>query len=124
MLRGTKGVRCGWSKYTPNHARSFITFPDFTSSQPSTYTEKKVLPYRQQDLYNMVADVNKYSEFLPYCTHSRILASKHTDLDTPNVIEAELGVGFKGFEERYTSVVNLQPYESVTVCISLPLIPI
>ncbi|TIA92540.1 hypothetical protein E3P99_00568 [Wallemia hederae] len=100
--------------FTTPITRSFISFPNLPDfSQPQTYTESKVLPYSQEKVYRLVADVNKYHEFLPYCTHSRILSSTGIDLDKAATIDAELGVGFKGYEERYTSVVTLKPYQSV-----------
>lgn len=91
--------------------------PDFsTGNDKEFYRETKVLPYAQRDLYNLVANVNEYKHFVPYCTQSRILTKGPIDLHKPGAVEAELGVGFQGFEERYNSVVTLDPYNSVTVC--------
>jgi coenzyme Q-binding protein COQ10 len=58
-----------------------------------------------------VADVDKYKEFVPYCTDSKILSRKN------NVMEAELVVGFKLLEERYTSIVTLDKPKSIKVLI-------
>lgn len=91
--------------------------PDFsTGNENEFYKESKVLPYAQRDLYNLVANVNEYKHFVPYCTHSRILTKGPIDLQKSGAVEAELGVGFQGFEERYNSIVTLDPYKSVTVC--------
>ncbi|TIB68710.1 hypothetical protein E3P77_00877 [Wallemia ichthyophaga] len=134
MLGGLRGLRGVAGHATPPaRSRAFITLPDFSStSPPATYTEERLLPYAQRDLWRMVADVGRYSEFVPHCTHSRVLGSGERErerererewkqnqeqdakLSTTTTVEAELGVGFKGFEERYTSVVTLQPFHTVT----------
>jgi ribosome-associated toxin RatA of RatAB toxin-antitoxin module len=37
-----------------------------------------LLPYSAEQLYGLVADVERYPEFLPWCTESRIL-DRHSD---------------------------------------------
>lgn len=56
----------------------------------------------------MVRDVDRYSEFVPWCTASRVMRQRADGL-----IEAELGVGFRLFSERYTSLVRLDPERRV-----------
>ena len=68
-----------------------------------THTEQRVLPYTPEQLYALVADIERYPEFLPWCIGARI-RERHPDL-----IVADLVIGFKMFRERFTSRVRLDP---------------
>jgi coenzyme Q-binding protein COQ10 len=59
------------------------------------------MPYRPEQLFDLVADVERYPEFLPWCVGARIL--KRSDA----AIRADLAIGFKGIRERFTSQVTL-----------------
>ena len=65
------------------------------------HSEQKVLPYRADQLFDLVADVARYPEFLPWCRAARI---RKRDGD---VIVADLVIGFKGVTEKFTSRVTL-----------------
>ncbi|NIA67345.1 type II toxin-antitoxin system RatA family toxin [Pelagibius litoralis] len=64
------------------------------------HTEKRVLPYTPGQLYDLVVDIERYPEFLPWCLGARI-KSRQEDL-----IVADLIIGFKMFRERFTSRVT------------------
>lgn len=66
-----------------------------------THAEKKVLPYTPEQMYRLVADVEKYPEFLPWCLAARIRRREG------NVMFADLVIGFKMVRERFTSRVEL-----------------
>lgn len=66
-----------------------------------THAEKRVLPYKPEQLYALVADIEKYPEFLPWCVASRIRRREG------NVLYADLMIGFKMVRERFTSRVEL-----------------
>lgn len=66
-----------------------------------THAEKKVLPYTPKQMYQLVADVEKYPEFLPWCLASRIRRREG------DVLFADLIIGFKMVRERFTSRVEL-----------------
>lgn len=68
-----------------------------------THAEKRVLPYRPAQLYELVADVERYPEFLPWCLGSRIKRREE------RLLVADLIIGFKMFRERFTSKVTLNP---------------
>ena len=38
----------------------------------TSHHEKRIVPYTPDQLFNLVADVNKYPEFLPWCVGARI----------------------------------------------------
>ena len=66
-----------------------------------THAEQRTLPYRPEQLFDLVADIERYPEFLPWCVACRV-----TRRDG-NVIWGDLIVGFKVFREKFTSKVTL-----------------
>ncbi len=66
-----------------------------------THAEQRILPYTPEQLFDLVAAVDKYPEFLPWCVGSRINSRDG------NVILADLVIGFKMFREKFTSRVTL-----------------
>ncbi len=68
-----------------------------------THAEKRVLPYRPDQLYDLVAAVEHYPVFLPWCIGARIRERSET------LLVADLIIGFKMFRERFTSRVTLDP---------------
>lgn len=73
------------------------------------HTERRVVAHDADHLYALVADVDSYSEFLPWCVASRVTSRKPTSDGTGEVIEADLIVAFKLFREKFTSRVTLYP---------------
>ncbi len=67
------------------------------------------LPYRPEQLYDLVADIEKYPEFLPWCVAVRILSKSETE------IMADLSVGYKFFRETFRSRVHLTPKSRIDV---------
>ena len=65
-----------------------------------THAEKRNLPYSPEQLFDLVAQVDKYPEFLPWCLASRI---KKRD---GNVFYADLIIGYKMVRERFGSKVT------------------
>lgn len=65
------------------------------------HAERRALPYRPEQLFDLVADVARYPEFLPWCKGARI---RHRD---ERLLVADLIIGFKGITERFTSRVTL-----------------
>jgi coenzyme Q-binding protein COQ10 len=82
----------------------------------SIYTEKRFLPYTPAQLFELVAAVDRYPEFLPWCLAVRIRSSKKL-CGTPQkaLIVADLVIGFRMIRERYTSRVTLQPPQRIDV---------
>ncbi len=74
-----------------------------------TYAEKRRLPYTPEQLYELVAGVDRYPEFLPWCKAARITRREG------DVFWADLVIAFKVFRERFTSKVTLIPKTGVDV---------
>ncbi len=65
------------------------------------FIEDRIFPYTAQQMYALVADVEEYPKFLPWCIGSRLYDQ------TENDFYADLIIGFKVFRERFTSHVIL-----------------
>lgn len=72
-----------------------------------THSETRQLPYTAQQMYDLVADVASYPEFLPWCAAARIRS--RTPQGASEVMEADLVISFKVFRERFGSRVTLHP---------------
>ncbi|KIY73761.1 hypothetical protein CYLTODRAFT_434109 [Cylindrobasidium torrendii FP15055 ss-10] len=117
LLRTNAVASLACFKRTRPQRRCLFSLPDLSSLSPfgndsKTYQERKVLPYRQQDLYAVVSDIAAYPRFIPYCTSSRILAQTQR-ADGAVLMDAELTVGFMAFTESYVSKVTCVPHKSV-----------
>lgn len=66
-----------------------------------THAEHRVLPYTPDQMYALVADIERYPEFLPWCLGARVRER------TATTITADLLIGFKMVRERFTSRVVL-----------------
>lgn len=74
-----------------------------------THAEKRLLPYTQEQLFDLVAQVERYPEFLPWCLASRIRRREE------DLIVADLIIGFRMIRERFTSNVKLQRPDRIDV---------
>jgi coenzyme Q-binding protein COQ10 len=74
-----------------------------------THTEKRRMPYSADQMYALVADVESYAEFLPWCAASRIRQRRQTERG--EVIDADLVISFRVFRESFGSRVTLRPEE-------------
>ena len=66
-----------------------------------THAEKKILRYSPEQMFDLVADVRRYPEFLPWCVGARVLSRNDEELI------ADLTIGFKMFRETFRSRVAL-----------------
>ena len=74
-----------------------------------THAERKTLPYTAEQMFDLVADVGKYPDFLPWCVGSRVRS--HTETE----IVADLTIGFGPFRESFNSRVELDRPNKCTV---------
>ena len=74
-----------------------------------SHQERRFLPYRREDIFDLVAGVDRYPEFLPWCLAARV--RKRSDV----CFEADLVIGFKMVRETFTSRVDLDPHERIDV---------
>ncbi|HRJ60969.1 MAG TPA: type II toxin-antitoxin system RatA family toxin [Azospirillaceae bacterium] len=75
-----------------------------------THAEKRRLPYTPEEMFRLVADIESYPQFLPWCVAARIRRREG------DVLFADLMIGFKLVRERFTSKVTLdQPSARIHV---------
>ena len=84
--------------------RQIFSLPGFDDDLAKKYKERKLLGYSPQQMYDVVAAVENYKEFVPWCKDSTIILQRGD-----NYLEAELQVGFQIFVETYLSKVTLHP---------------
>lgn len=72
-------------------------------------SETRIVPYRADVMYGVVADVERYPEFLPWVMGLRVRSRER--IKDRVVLSAEMSVGFGALTERYTSRVVLDPVQ-------------
>ncbi|HYS46410.1 MAG TPA: type II toxin-antitoxin system RatA family toxin [Rhizomicrobium sp.] len=70
-----------------------------------SHRETRTVPYPAELMYAVVADVEKYPQFLPWVMALRVLSRRE------NGLSAEMAVGYGALRERYTSEVTLDPVQ-------------
>ena len=73
------------------------------------HRETRELPYTSEQMFDLVADVARYPEFLPWVTAARIRS------DDATAMVADMIVGFKGLRESFTSRVEKARPEHIHV---------
>src|SRR6202041_2980500 len=67
-----------------------------------SFSDIQELPYSTQQLFDLVIDIERYPEFLPWCRAARILER------TESRMLAELVISFKHITESYVSEVTFR----------------
>uniref|UniRef100_A0A3Q0RYM8 Si:ch73-141c7.1 n=1 Tax=Amphilophus citrinellus TaxID=61819 RepID=A0A3Q0RYM8_AMPCI len=92
-------------------SRSFINLAAPITNRRMEYTECRTLGYTAEQMYSVVASVNHYQHFVPWCKKSRVLRARNGGF------LAELEIGFPPLVERYISEVTVVPNHQVrAVC--------
>jgi ribosome-associated toxin RatA of RatAB toxin-antitoxin module len=53
--------------------------------------------YSAEEMFNLVTDVDKYDQFLPWCDHSAVISV------TPEGMQAEVGIAMAGVKQSFTT---------------------
>jgi coenzyme Q-binding protein COQ10 len=77
-----------------------------------THAERRRLPYSPQQLFDLVADVERYPEFLPWCVGARVRERKG------DTIAGDLLIGYRMVRERFTSRIVLDRPKRIDVSYS------
>jgi ribosome-associated toxin RatA of RatAB toxin-antitoxin module len=59
--------------------------------------------YTPEEMYRLVTDVDQYAQFLPWCSHSKVLQFSEHEMD------AEVGIGLAGFSQVFVTHNTLGP---------------
>lgn len=73
------------------------------------HSETRRLPYSPEQMFDLVADVKRYQEFLPWVAATRIRS------DSEMAMIADLVVGFRSLKETFTSQVNKHRPHDITI---------
>jgi coenzyme Q-binding protein COQ10 len=73
------------------------------------HTETRNLPYTPEQMFDLVADVKRYQEFLPWVAATRIRS------DSETAMVADLVVGFRALKETFTSKVNKHRPDKIVI---------
>lgn len=68
--------------------------------------DTRIVPHDAAQMFDLVADIRRYPEFLPWCKALRV-RSEEIDERGRGLVVADMVARFKGFEERFTSRVTL-----------------
>lgn len=73
------------------------------------HSETRHLPYSPEQMFDLVADVARYGEFLPWVSAIRVRSNSETEM------VADMIVGFKGLRESFTSKVQKERPDHIRV---------
>ena len=71
--------------------------------------EQTISPYSAEQMFDLVADVGRYGEFLPWVVATRVKSDSETEMI------ADMLVGFKAIREKFTSRVIKDRPTSINV---------
>ena len=94
---------------THSPTRQFVLNP-LTPLQ--TLTASRILPYHAAPLFDLIADISSYPQFIPHCTSSTITSYSSTDSSTSRTWPrtADLKIGYGPYDELFRSAVYCLPY--------------
>ncbi|KAI1006543.1 hypothetical protein K3495_g1677 [Podosphaera aphanis] len=88
-------------KFRCSTRRSFLSLP---GSDPQCFTATRILPYNSHHVYDLISDIDSYASFVPYCQYSKVTKRSLPDKDGRRwPSEADMTIGWGGFEETFTS---------------------
>ena len=72
--------------------------------------ESKTINYSKDQMFDLVADIDRYDEFLPWCNNSKIINTSIKD--DIKIVIADLEIGYDQFVYTYRSEVKLHKDKS------------
>ncbi|XP_012262649.1 coenzyme Q-binding protein COQ10 homolog B, mitochondrial isoform X2 [Athalia rosae] len=91
-------LQLGENYKNANFKRLYMTI---NKNKCKEYEGRKLIGFSMEQMYDVVADVAKYKEFIPFCKKSDILTKRD------GFLKASLSIGFPPINESYTSNVTM-----------------
>ncbi|XP_029945775.1 coenzyme Q-binding protein COQ10 homolog, mitochondrial [Salarias fasciatus] len=88
-------------------SRTFINLTAPIAARRMEYNESRTMGFSPEQMYALVASVDRYQEFVPWCKKSRVRTGKNGG------VLAELEIGFPPVTETYTSELSFIPNHQV-----------
>eukprot|EP01060_Flectonema_neradi_P007487 TRINITY_DN1522_c0_g1_i1.p1 TRINITY_DN1522_c0_g1~~TRINITY_DN1522_c0_g1_i1.p1 ORF type:complete len:231 (+),score=24.29 TRINITY_DN1522_c0_g1_i1:41-733(+) len=82
------------------------------------YCERCLMGWQKENIYDVVADVSTYKEFLPWCVGSKVNSETKDIGGHVREMNAGLTVGFSVFSQDYTSAVSFEPKSTISARLS------
>jgi ribosome-associated toxin RatA of RatAB toxin-antitoxin module len=73
--------------------------------------KEKIVPYSAANMYSLVADIEKYPDFVPYCTNSEIISSFDSH------VEASIEISYLGISKRLVTKNTITPNSQITMAL-------
>ena len=80
--------------------RCFFWMPFAATSRRKEYAERRVVGFTSEQMFDVVAHVDDYPNFVPWCSGSSLRVV------SPNVYSAVMEIGFPPLKETYLSTVT------------------
>lgn len=74
-----------------------------------SFATKRRSPFTPRQMYDLVADVEQYPQFLPLC--EALSVRERNQIGDTTVLVAKMSIGYKAIRENFTTRVTLQPAE-------------
>ena len=71
----------------------------------ASHRERRLMPFPADQLFNLVADVESYPKFLPWCSDAQVISREARG--SVIVMQADMTISFKVHREKFRSEVTL-----------------
>ncbi|ENN93477.1 type II toxin-antitoxin system RatA family toxin [Bartonella bovis] len=76
-----------------------------------TFTTHRQITHTAHEMFNLVADIESYPEFLPMC--EALIIRSRKEYEEKTLLLADMTVGYKMIREMFTTQVFLQPKKNL-----------